>query len=179
LRRVDAAQDGLIKDLEAMHDPTRATPLSPAGKDAMRDRIQHRFSELQTERETIQKDLATLVRHPARDNDPALIDTLPQLAVSLPDLPARLQQQLYHACDLEMIYRQHLNQVTINVTITSTTADDVTALLGEITGETPENSAPRWGLITAPSAALKLRDHGWPQRPPTGAFRRGVRTART
>ena len=44
--------------------------------------------------------------------------------------PPKLQQQIYQACDLEMIYRQHLDQVTINVTITSTTAQDLAAILG-------------------------------------------------
>jgi len=71
LRRIDASQDGLIKDLEALHDPARATPLTPAAKDAMRDRIQHRFAQLQAnKRGTVQKDLARLARHTAATTTP-------------------------------------------------------------------------------------------------------------
>jgi len=81
--------------------------------------------------------------------------------VDLPGLPARLQQQFYQACDLEMIYRQHLNQVTINVTITATTADDIAAPAGRRNRQTARKQRPPLGLFTAPYFTHRtLHDHG-------------------
>ncbi|MGA8454067.1 MAG: hypothetical protein WB800_01580, partial [Streptosporangiaceae bacterium] len=52
-----------------------------------------------------------------RPGDPALLDALPMLGDLLADAPARLQQQLYEAFDLQALYNKNMHQVTIHVTI--------------------------------------------------------------
>jgi hypothetical protein len=87
----------------------------------VRTRILARFTELEDERTQINTQLADLAKTDPGPGDPALLDTLPLLGDLLADAPARLQQQLYQAFDLQALYNENLHQVTIHVTVTDTT----------------------------------------------------------
>lgn len=115
LRRIDKAQDGLIHELETPADPhDKATA-------ALRQRIRARFAELETERTDLQTQLQNLDSDPAQAEDPTLLDELPTLAGRLDQAPPALLAALLQACDIQLLYRRELHQVTIWATITSTT----------------------------------------------------------
>jgi len=84
----------------------------------LRTRILARFTELETERTQIGERLAALARTSDQQQDPALLDLLPQLGDVLSEVPARLQAQLFAAFGLELIYNKQDHQVTIYATIT-------------------------------------------------------------
>jgi site-specific DNA recombinase len=88
---------------------------------ALRTRVLARFTELEDERTTINTQLADLTKTEPGPGDPALLDALPMLGNLLADAPARLQQQLYDAFDLQALYKKNMHQVTIHVTITDST----------------------------------------------------------
>jgi site-specific DNA recombinase len=132
LRKVDAAQEALITDLEAPHDPA-----NPADR-ALRDRIRRRFTQRQAEREELEAQLAALDTRAAATADPALLDALPYLAANFTDAPARLQQQLYAALNLEMVYKPGMHQVSIHATLTDTTPAQLAAI-PDLPGTAPGN----------------------------------------
>jgi hypothetical protein len=75
--------------------------------------------------------------------DPALLDALPILGNLLPSAPARLQQQLYDAFDLQALYKKNMHQVTIHITITdSTTPQAVAAIIINDASDHPGSTAP-------------------------------------
>ena len=59
----------------------------------------------------------------------------------LADAPARLQQQLYDAFDLQALYKKNMHQVTIHVTITDSTPRAVSALINDASDH-PGSTAP-------------------------------------
>jgi hypothetical protein len=73
------------------------------------------------------------------------------LADLLTDAPARLQQQLYDAFDLQALYNKNLHQVTIHVTITDSTPYAVAAIIRDAGGE-PGDTAPN------PAGQVKFSD---------------------
>jgi hypothetical protein len=62
----------------------------------------------------------------------------------LADAPARLQQQLFQAFDLQALYNKNMHQVTINVTITDSTPRAVAAIIAAADdGPAAGNPRPR------------------------------------
>ncbi len=102
-----------------------------------------RFTELEDERTTINSQLAGLAKTSTGPGDPALLDALPMLGDRLAQAPARLQQQLYDAFDLQALYKKNTHQVTIHVTITDSTPHAVAAIINDADGNpghTPPNA---------------------------------------
>ncbi len=127
LRKIDAAENAHAREIETLahHDPT-----DPAVT-ALRSRILARFTELEDERADISTQLADLAKTDLSPGDPALLDALPMLGDLLADAPARLQQQLYDAFDLQALYKKNMHQVTIHVTITDSTPRAVAAIIND------------------------------------------------
>jgi hypothetical protein len=123
LRRAETAQDALIHELETPTDPH-----DPAAR-ALRNRIRARFTELETERETLTRQLTDLTTQHTDDNDPALLDTLPTLPHRLNDLPPSTRQRLYQAFDLGLLYNKDTHQVSFRAVITPSTPAALTALI--------------------------------------------------
>jgi hypothetical protein len=116
LARIDVAETALITELE-----TPANPSDPAAQ-ALRNRIRARFTELYTERTTINTDLAALEATTAEPaNDPALLDELPTLGDILTNAPAALVERLLALFDVNATYNRDKHQLTIHATITDAT----------------------------------------------------------
>jgi hypothetical protein len=143
LRQIDAAENAHAREIEnlAHLDNPNAAALT-----ALRTRIISRFTELEEERATITAELDALATQDTDAPDPDLLDTLPKLGDILTDAPARLQQQLYDAFDLQMLYNKEDHQVSIYAAITPATPATLTAILADSgtpgTGTTPESSTP-------------------------------------
>ena len=103
-----------------------------------------RFTELEDERAQINTQLADLAKTDPGPGDPALLDALPLLGDLLADAPARLQQQLYDAFDLQALYKKNMHQVTIHVTITDSTPRAVAAIINDA-GDHPGHTTPEPG----------------------------------
>jgi site-specific DNA recombinase len=126
LRQIDLAENAHAREIEALaHTQAPATAIT-----ALRTRIVARFTELEEERAAITSQLNALAApdtsHPG---DPALLENLPHLAGLLTDAPVRLQQQLYDAFDLQLLYSRKHHQVTIRATITRSTPATVAAII--------------------------------------------------
>jgi hypothetical protein len=115
-----------------------------------------RFTELEDERTAINAQLTDLATTDPGPGDPALLDALPLLGDLLPNAPARLQQQLYDAFDLQALYKKNMHQVTIHVTITDSTPRAVAAIINDAsdhpgaTAPDPGEQAPFSDLPQAP-----------------------------
>jgi hypothetical protein len=90
-----------------------------------------RFTELEDERTQINTQLTTLAKTDPGPGDPALLEALPLLGNLLAEAPARLQQQLYEAFDLQALYKKNMHQVTIHITITDSTPRAVAAIIND------------------------------------------------
>jgi hypothetical protein len=90
-----------------------------------------RFTELEDERTQINTQLTDLAKTHTGPGDPALLDALPLLGDLLADAPARLQQQLYQAFDLQALYKKNMHQVNIHVTITDSSPRAVAAIIND------------------------------------------------
>ena len=113
LRQIDAAENAHAREIESLAHLD--DPHAPAVT-ALRSPVLARFTELEDERATINTQLAGLAKTGTGPGDPALLDALPMLEDLLADAPARLQQQLYQAFDLQALYNKNMHQVTIHVT---------------------------------------------------------------
>jgi hypothetical protein len=87
-----------------------------------RQRLRGRFTELYTERTSLQAQLDTLTT-PADEpaSDPALLDELPTLSDIITGAPATLIERLLAIFDLSAVYNRDQHQLTIHATITDTT----------------------------------------------------------
>ena len=125
LNRIDAAERGLISELEAPADP--ADPASAA----YRARIRARYAELYQERTKTEAELAALQATTPQGNDPTLLDELPTAAGIMADAPPRIKQALLAAFDIYALYNKDDDQITIRATLTHDTPRTVTALLND------------------------------------------------
>jgi site-specific DNA recombinase len=124
IARLDSAETALITELE-----TPADPGDPAAQ-ALRQRIRARFTDLYTQRTTLETELAALQDTPAEhDNDPTLLDELPILGDILTEAPAALTERLLDAFDMQAVYNRDKNQVTIHATVTDATPQAIRDLL--------------------------------------------------
>jgi len=125
LARIDTAERGLISELEQPADPA-----SPAAQ-AYRARIRARYAELYDERTRTETALKAVQAAAPADNHPDLLDKLPIAAAVFTDAPDRIKAALLAAFDIQALYRDDLDQVTIWATITDDTPHTITALLAD------------------------------------------------
>ena len=124
IARLDTAETALITELE-----TPADPGDPAAQ-ALRQRIRARFTDLYTQRTTLETELAALEQAPAQPvNDPTLLDELPILGDILTEAPAALTERLLDAFDMQAVYNRDKDQVTIHATLTDSTPQAIKDLL--------------------------------------------------
>ncbi|HEV2371037.1 MAG TPA: recombinase family protein [Streptosporangiaceae bacterium] len=143
LHKIDAAEKAHTREIEALTTVDAPAPALVA----WRTRIIERFTELEAERAAINEQLAALDRHTAHDNDPSLLDTLPQIPEGLPRLSPRMQAQLFAAFGLELVYNKQDHQVTIYATITPSTPTALAALIND--SEPPTLAIPGLSLLAA------------------------------
>jgi site-specific DNA recombinase len=142
LAKIDVSERALITELE--------TPIDPADQaaQALRNRIRARFTELYTERTSIETELATLEAPAEPGDDPALLDELPILGDILTDAPVSLTEKLLAAFDIKAVYNRDKHQVTIHATITGATPQAVADLIAD------HNTRP-----AQPDTTAALQDH--------------------
>jgi site-specific DNA recombinase len=134
LARIDLAQRSQITQIDTL-DPDPANTAAQA----MRQRCYERFTELQTERDTIQGQLQALDHAATRHDDTSLPDLLPLPTDTTALHPEHIQAALYQAFDIQAIYKDDINQVTLFATITTRTPQAVAAILTD-TGYDPTTS---------------------------------------
>jgi len=149
LAKIDVSERALVTELETPIDPA-----NPAAQ-ALRNRIRARFTELYTERTSIETELATLQTAPIEQDDPTLLDELPTLGDILTDAPAALTERLLAAFDVKAVYNRDKHQVTIHATITDATPQAVTDLFTDPRADHNRQPAPQ----PASSPALAPQDH--------------------
>jgi len=123
LARIDAAERGLITELEAPADP--ADPATVA----YRARIRARYAELYAERTRTETALAALHAATPAGTDPALLDQLPTIARALADAPDKTKAALIAAFNINALYNREDHQVTIRASLTQDTPRTIAALL--------------------------------------------------
>jgi hypothetical protein len=90
IKQLDTAQNAQITALEEIP----AEPGNPAAA-AMRARIRDRFAELHDQRQHAETQLAALAAATPKAADPAILNELPYLDDTLPDLPDHLKARLF------------------------------------------------------------------------------------
>ena len=134
LARIDLAQRSQITQIDTLDpDPANTTA------QAMRHRCYERFAELQADRDTVQAQLDTLNRATAHDTDAWLLDLIPLLADTIDLHPDHIQAALYQVFDIQALYKDDMNQVTLFATITTSTPQAVAAILAD-TGHDPTSA---------------------------------------
>jgi site-specific DNA recombinase len=124
LAQIDTAEAGHTREMETLATSDgNAKALA-----AMRRRHLERFTELETERETLETELAALDAQQPQPTSPDLLDALPLVPGILDELPLRLRHQLYQALDLRLVYKHDTSQVTYHATITTSTPHTVNAI---------------------------------------------------
>jgi len=144
LAKIDTAEAALITELE-----TPADPADPAAQ-ALRQRIRARFTELYGQRTTLETELAALdAAAPAgQDDDPTLLDELPNLGDILTGAPPALTERLLDAFDVQAVYNRDKHHVTIHATITGATPQALRDLLADPRAD--HNTPPASDPGTAP-----------------------------
>jgi hypothetical protein len=112
LAQIDVSERALVTELETPIDP------ADAAAQALRNRIRARFTELYTDRTSIEAELAGLDETPTSQDDPTLLDELPTLGDILTGAPAGLTERLLAVFDIKAVYNRNKHQVTIHATIT-------------------------------------------------------------
>ncbi|HEV2370984.1 MAG TPA: recombinase family protein [Streptosporangiaceae bacterium] len=121
LRKAEAAQDALVRELET------PGPDDPASR-ALRERVRARFAELETERQATKTQLDELT-HQTEQHDPALLAMLPVDPALFDQAGERQRQLLYQAFDIQFLYNKDMNQVTIYATLTTSTPAAIAAII--------------------------------------------------
>jgi site-specific DNA recombinase len=160
LRQIDTAENAQAREIETLAhiDDPHAPALT-----ALRQRILARFTELEDERTQITKQLTDLDKTAPQAGDPALLDALPYLGDILAAAPPRLQQQLFQAFDLQVLYKKNMHQVSI--TITDSTPRALTAIISNTTGSPGNAATPdpaptaSSDLVEAPITPTTLHHH--------------------
>jgi len=142
LARIDTAERALISGLEAPADPG-----DPAAQ-AYRARIRERFTELYAQRTATETQLASVQDAAPDENDPGLLDALPYAAGIFAEAPARIQQGILAALQVQALYNNDDNQVTIRATLTTDTPCVIAALLNDPRTDDDSPADP----VTSPDA---------------------------
>ncbi len=127
IRQIDAAENAHAREIEQLAQHEANSPAITA----LRSRIIARFGELEEQRAAINTQLKELSATQPATGDPALLDQLPRLAGLLSGAPIALQQQLYHAFGLQLLYNREDHQVTCRATITTATPAALAAILND------------------------------------------------
>jgi len=160
LRRIEAAQDSHIRELDEPTDPNDPTAR------AWRARIRQRFTELETERTHTAAQLAALDADTSDQHDPALLGELPIDPGLLDNAPARVRQLFYQAFGIELLYNKEQNQVTIYATITTSTPGTVARLISDSEPPTRSDSpVPTPGAENRTAAGISRAARGRRARP--------------
>jgi hypothetical protein len=125
LAKIDTAETALISELESTPEG-----MPEAAVAAYRQRLRTRFTELYTQRSTLQGQLDTLSTpsdEPA--SDPALLDELPLLGDIITNAPGTLIERLLAIFDVNAVYNRDKHQLTIHATITNATPQALRDLL--------------------------------------------------
>ena len=97
-------------------------------------------------------------------HDPALLDTLPFAAGILDDAPARIKENLLAAFQVQALYNNNDNQVTIRATLTHDTPRTIAALLADprTDDDSPADPATSTNAMShlgsAPMAGISAHD---------------------
>ena len=116
LKQIETGQNSWILELEQLP----ADPADTAAA-AMRTRIRARFTELHTEREQLETQLAALAQTSPQAADLTLLDQLPLAGDILPGLDPDLKARLYQAFDLQVLWNKPGRQATVFAEITEAT----------------------------------------------------------
>jgi len=155
IARLDTAETALITELE-----TPADPGDPAAQ-ALRQRIRARFTDLYTQRTTLEAELRVLEEAPAEpDNDPTLLDELPILGEILTEAPAALTERLLDAFDVQAVYNRDKNQATIHATLTDATPQAIRDLLTDPRADHNTPPAPQPGTTGQDHVSHSARHTG-------------------
>ncbi len=161
LRQIDAAENAHAREIEQLAELDASSPAVTA----LRSRIIARFGELEHQRAHVNAQLKELTATRPPPQDPALLDQLPHLAGILCDAPVRLQQQLYHAFGLQLLYNREDRQVTCRATITPATPAALAAILNDsehpASHPTPEPADDMTPSLHAPIAPPRVHRVGW------------------
>jgi len=87
----------------------------------MRGRIRARFTELHTERERLETELAALAEVTPQAADLTMLDELPMPGDIVPGLPPDLKARLFQAFDLYILWNKPGQQATVHAEITDAT----------------------------------------------------------
>ena len=168
LAKIDTAEAALITELE-----TPADPADPAAQ-ALRQRIRARFTELYGQRTTLETELAALdAAAPAgQDDDPTLLDELPNLGDILTGAPPALTERLLDAFDVQAVYNRDKHQVTIHATITDATPQALRDLLADPRAD--HNTPPASDPGTAPQDPVSHLTGDTGSSPRASTAQRGV-----
>jgi hypothetical protein len=152
LARIEAAERGLITELEAPADP--ADPATAA----YRARIRARYAELYAERTKTEAERDALQATAPQGNDPTLLDELPAAASVLADAPPRIKEALLAAFDIYALYSKDTNQVTIRAVLTEDTPGIIAALLSDprTDDDTSQHPTPPTGQTPAHDIVSQL-----------------------
>jgi len=148
LHQIDTAEDAHAREIEALTRDHHAA--SPAAITALRTRLIARFTELEDERAAINAQLAALTAASDEQHATDLLNRLPLLGDILDHAPARLQAQLYDAFSIQVLYRHHINQVSIHATITDTTPQTLAAIIADAHPEHAPTPASCSDLVHRP-----------------------------
>ena len=137
-RKIDAAENAHAREIENLASLPQGAPAITA----LRSRIIERFGELEDERAQINERLAALDRT-VQQNDPGLLDALPYAAGIFAEAPARIQQGILAALQVQALYNNDDNQVTIRATLTTDTPCVIAALLNDPRTDDDSPAGPR------------------------------------
>ncbi len=154
--KLDAQQAAQIRALEDVPD-------GPAGQ-AMRARINQRFTELHAERTAAEAKLTALTSERPRGADPAILEEVPLAGDILPYLPPALKARLFAVTDLSIVWSKDKNQATVTAVITDATLAALPEILDPdqpgYHDTAAVDSGPMWVSAGPPIAGLK--PHGEP-----------------
>lgn len=117
VKKLDAQQAAQIRALEDVPD-------GPAGQ-AMRARINERFTQLHTERTDAEAKLAALAAEQPQAADLFVLEEVPYLGDILPVLPPALKARLFAVTDLAIVWNKDKSQVTVTAVITDATLPEI------------------------------------------------------
>ena len=159
-RQIDAAENAHAREIESLAHLD--DPHAPAIT-ALRSRIIARFTELEAERANINAELDALDKQQATIPEPGLLDALPLLGDILHQAPRRLQEQLFAAFDLQILYNKEDDQASLYAAITDSTPLTIAAILDD-TGTPGTTTSPQ---IAGPSTLVSdsVRTPMWHQSP--------------
>jgi hypothetical protein len=95
----------------------------------MRGRIRARFTELHSERELLDTQLAALAEVVPQAADLTMLDELPMPGDIVPGLPPDLKARLFAAFDLHILWNKPGQQATVHAEITDATLRALPAIL--------------------------------------------------